>query len=140
LDDFSFKRLLRDSEDTERSRSFSGRVGNFFVKYYYLAIFFLLILFGIADGLPSFGAPFYIATAVASLIFLIGVIVFGVYFRNAHAVRAVCNLLALSGIMVLHLLESMGGSTPTQSTAGPIICLCTLYTAFAVNFGLMTYI
>ncbi len=95
---------MRDSEDTERSLSFTGRVGNFFVKYYYLVMFFIMILFGIADGLPSFGAPFYITSTVASIIFLIGVIIFGVYFRNAHTVRAVCNILALSAIMILHLM------------------------------------
>lgn len=96
--------MLRDAEDTVRSRSFTGRVGNFFVKYYYLVIFCLLIVFGVIDGLPSLGAPFYIAISVTSLIFLLGIIMFGVYFRNAHAVRSVCNLLALCAIMVLHLL------------------------------------
>jgi hypothetical protein len=34
----------------------------------------------------------------------------------------------------------MSGSMPSQSLSGPIICLCTLYTAFVANFGLMAYI
>jgi hypothetical protein len=140
LNDFSFKRLLRDSEDTTSSLSLSGKVGNAFVKYYYLCIFFLLVLFGVVDGLPSLGAPFYIVVVAASLAYLLAVVVFGVYFRIAHAIRAASNLLALAGVMVLHLMESLKVDRPTQSLTGPIICLCTLYAAFTVNFGLMAYI
>jgi hypothetical protein len=58
----------------------------------------------VIDGLPSLGAPFYIAVSATSILFLLGIIIFGVYFRNAHTVRSVCNLLALCAIMVLHLL------------------------------------
>jgi hypothetical protein len=116
------------------------KVGNFITKYYYLIIFFLLVGFGVIDGLPSFGAPFYIIIIAAALIFTIMIVVFGVYFRNAHTVRAVCNLIVLAGVMVLHLLESLKVDHPSQSLSGPIICLCLLYIAFIVNFGLMAYI
>lgn len=56
------------------------------------------------DGLPSFGALFNIVVLAASLAFLLMMVVFGVYFRSAHTVRAACNLIALAGVMVLHLL------------------------------------
>lgn len=115
-------------------------MGNIFVKYYYLIIFCLLITFGVVDGLPSLHAPFYIAISITSLLFLLAIIIFTVYFRNAHTLRSTCNLLALSAIIILHLIESMSANTPSQSIAGPIICLCTLYTTFMVNFGLMAYI
>lgn len=110
------------------------------MKYYYLCIFALLALFGIVDGLPSFGAPFYIAIITACFAFMVALLVYGAYFRMAHAVRAGFNLLALVGVMVLHLLESLKVDRPSQSLAGPIICLSTLFVALAVNFGLMTYI
>lgn len=112
MDDYSFKRILRSLEDTSNSVSLSGKIGNFFVKYYYLCIFVLLAIFGVVDGLPSFGAPFYITIIAACFAFMVALLVYGVYFRMAHAVRAGFNLLALAGVMVLHLLESLKVDKP----------------------------
>lgn len=67
-------------------------------------------------------------------------IVYGVYFRNTHLVRSACNIFALIGIMVLHLLESLQASNPSQSKTGPLLCLGLLYLSFCLNFGMMGYI
>lgn len=106
LNDFSFKRLLRDCKDTKKHRSKSSKFGNFFVKYFYLTIFLLLAGFGILDGAPSFGAPFYITIIIISILILVLMFVYKVYFRKMHLVRSACNVFALIGVMVLHLLES----------------------------------
>lgn len=140
LDDFSFKRMLRDAEDSSKIKSFSSKVGNFFVKYYYLSLFIMLALFGIVAGSPSLGASFYIAIIVVTTFYLILMIAYGVYFRIMHLVRSACNLFGLVGIMVLHMLESMNVERPGQTTTGPIICLGFLFFSFTLNFGIMGYI
>lgn len=104
MNDFSYRRMLRDSENVSKRISLTARVGNLFVKYYYLCIFILLALFGIAAGSPSFGASFFISVIIISAFVLVLMAVYGVYFRMMHLARSACNIFGLIGVMVLHML------------------------------------
>ncbi len=101
MNDFSYRRMLRD---IPKKKSMAAKFGNVFVKYYYLCIFILLALFGVAAGSPSFGAPFYIIFICISVGTFVLMAVYGVYFRKMHLVRSACNVFGLIGVMVLHML------------------------------------
>lgn len=137
FNDFSFKRVLRSPEEVSQDASFSIKFGNFVVKYYYLIIFLLLTAFGVFDGSPQIGAPFYIVALIGSILLIITIIVFGVYFRGKHQIRACCNLLALSVVFVLHLVETINTTEIEQNFTGPLICISILILSFLVNTGIL---
>lgn len=137
FNDFSFKRVLRSPEDVSQGTSFSIKFGNLIVKYYYLIIFLLLTGFGIMDGSPQIGAPFYIVALIGSILLIITIVVFGVYFRGKHQVRACCNLLALAVIFVLHLVETINTTDIQQNFTGPLICISILILSFFINTGIL---
>lgn len=137
FNDFSFKRVLRSPEEVSQDASFSIKFGNFVVKYYYLIIFLLLIAFGVFDGSPQIGAPFYIVALIGSILLIITIIVFGVYFRGKHQIRACCNLLALAVVFVLHLVETINTTEIQQNFTGPLICISILILSFLVNTGIL---
>ena len=100
-------------------------------------IFLLLAGFGVMDGSPQIGAPFYIVALIGSIFLIITIIVFGVYFRGKHQVRACCNLLALAVIFVLHLVETINTTDVQQNFTGPLICISILILSFFINTGIL---
>jgi hypothetical protein len=100
-------------------------------------VFFLLIGFGLLFGSPQIGAPLYVVALIGSILLIIIIIVFGVYFRGKHLVRACCNLLALAAIFVLHLVETINTSEIQQNYTGPLICISILILSFLINSGIL---
>jgi hypothetical protein len=100
-------------------------------------VFFLLIGFGLLFGSPQIGAPLYVVALIGSILLIIIIIVFGVYFRGKHLVRASCNLLALAAIFVLHLVETINTSEIQQNYTGPLICISILILSFLINSGIL---
>lgn len=92
--------------------------------------------FGIFAGTPQVGAPFYIVALIGSIFLIVALIVFGVYFRGKHLVRACCNLIALAVIFILHLVETINTDIQ-QNFTGPLICISILILSFLINSGIL---
>ena len=115
-------------------------LSNFLIKYHYLLIFVLMLIFAVVDAVASIGAGLYLSVAIGALLWWVATAVNGNYLRKLHTARSAINTLCLITTMVTLLVQTLNILNPSQNIIAPLIGLSMLFLSLIFHVSILVRI